>query len=204
MLCTRAFFLFCFLPAAWPQDTTATGPISGVVKRDGGQPAPGAQVCVQDTNRCAVTGVDGTFRIPEIRAGIALLSVTIAGQPALKNIRAEMRPLWREACAGGVADVEIAQCGYVNTGGAAQRGDMKRVRRPPATDYAKPHLLYLDCTEARVAPVEMPPSTSNVCPLTYRLSSEERNTTAPSRSFGWPGRLTGMRSFKYSSHSWLS
>jgi len=100
MLCTRALFLFCCLPAAWAQDTTATGSISGVVKGDAGQPAPSAQVCVQDTNRCAVTGADGTFRIPEIRAGLALLSVTVAGQPALKNIRAEVR-------AGLDAGVEI-------------------------------------------------------------------------------------------------
>src|SRR5258708_1287641 len=59
-------------------------------------------------------------------------------------------------------------------------------------------------TVALVAPVEIPPSTSNVCPVMYRLSSEARKTTAPSRSFGCPGRLTGMRSQMYSNHSLFS
>src|SRR4029077_3167294 len=36
---------------------------------------------------------------------------------------------------------------------------------------------------ARIAPVEIPPSTSSVCPVTYRLDSDARKTTAPSRSF---------------------
>ncbi len=39
-------------------------------------------------------------------------------------------------------------------------------------------------TVARVAPVEMPPSINSVCPVTYSLASDARNTTAPSRSVG--------------------
>jgi hypothetical protein len=35
-----------------------------------------------------------------------------------------------------------------------------------AADDAAAHSNYLVCTDARVAPVEIPPSTSNVCPLT--------------------------------------
>src|SRR5688572_7619395 len=53
---------------------------------------------------------------------------------------------------------------------------------------------------ALVAPVEIPPSTSRVCPVTYSLASDARKITAPSRSFGFPGRFTGMRSQMYSSH----
>ncbi len=47
---------------------------------------------------------------------------------------------------------------------------------------------------AFVAPVEMPPSTSSVCPVRYALASEARKTIAPSRSFGRPGRFSGIRS----------
>ena len=59
-------------------------------------------------------------------------------------------------------------------------------------------------TVARVAPVLMPPSTSRVCPVTYRLSSEARKTTGPARSPAAPGRLSGMRSHRYSTHSFCS
>ena len=66
------------------------------------------------------------------------------------------------------------------------------------TRHAPPYAV------ARVAPVEMPPSTSSVCPVIYALASEARNTTAPSRSFGCPGRFNGMRSVMYSTHFWFS
>src|SRR5215469_733865 len=67
--------------------------------------------------------------------------------------------------------------------------------------------IYLleDCcfdeTVARSAPVEMPPSTNKVCPVMYRLDSAARKTTADSRSSGCPGRFTGIRSERYSTHS---
>ena len=47
---------------------------------------------------------------------------------------------------------------------------------------------------ARRAPPEMPPSISKVWAVTYSLASEARKTMAPSKSPGWPGRFSGMRS----------
>ncbi len=93
-------YLLLLAPAVWPQDTTATGSISGVVKGADGVGAGNVQVCVESTNRCATTGETGTFRIPEIRSGEVMLTVTVAGQPPLKNIKAEVR-------AGLDAGVEI-------------------------------------------------------------------------------------------------
>src|ERR1700678_2818974 len=67
------------------------------------------------------------------------------------------------------------------------------------------HRVHLTlCGSARVAPVEMPPSTSRVCPVTYSLASDARKTIAPSRSRGCPGRFSGMRSHRYSTHSLFS
>ncbi len=59
-------------------------------------------------------------------------------------------------------------------------------------------------TVALVAPVEIPPSTSSVCPVTYSLASEARKITAPSRSRGLPGLFSGMRSSRYSTHARFS
>ena len=47
-------------------------------------------------------------------------------------------------------------------------------------------------------PPEMPPSTSSVCPVTYALASDAKKTIAPSRSSGFPGRFSGIRSVRYS------
>src|SRR6266436_7760258 len=55
--------------------------------------------------------------------------------------------------------------------------------------------------DALTAPVEIPPSTNNVWPVTYALASDAKKTTAPSRSCGCPGRFSGIRSLKYSTHS---
>ncbi len=90
---TKTWMLYlCLLAsAAWTQDTTAVGSISGIVKGANSQPAANVAVCVESTNRCATTDAQGFFRIPEIRAGEVTLTVTAPGQPALKNIKAEVR-----------------------------------------------------------------------------------------------------------------
>ena len=73
------------------QDTTGVGSIQGIVKAADGKPAANVKVCVQGTGRCATTSEQGSFRIPEIRAGEVTLEVTVPGQPALKNAKAEVR-----------------------------------------------------------------------------------------------------------------
>jgi hypothetical protein len=81
------------------QDTTGTGSISGLVK-GANRGVANVQVCVDGTNRCATTDAQGLFKIPEIRAGEALLTVTAPGQPPFRNMRFEIR-------AGLDAGVEI-------------------------------------------------------------------------------------------------
>ncbi len=89
------------------QDTTGVGSISGLVRGSDGKPAANVQVCVESTNRCATSDVLGFFKIPEIRAGEASLTVTTPGQPPLKNIKAEVR-------AGLDAGVEINLAAIAN------------------------------------------------------------------------------------------
>lgn len=85
----------CLLAAgallALAQDTTGVGSIQGIVKAADGKPAVNVKVCVQGTGRCATTSEQGSFRIPEIRAGEVTLEVTVPGQPSLKNAKAEVR-----------------------------------------------------------------------------------------------------------------
>lgn len=76
---------------ALAQDTTGVGSIQGIVKAADGKPAVNVKVCVQGTGRCATTSEQGSFRIPEIRAGEVTLEVTVPGQPSLKNAKAEVR-----------------------------------------------------------------------------------------------------------------
>lgn len=85
----------CLLAAgalfALAQDTTGVGSIQGIVKAADGKAAANVKVCVQGTGRCATTSEQGSFRIPEIRAGEVTLEVTVPGQPSLKNAKAEVR-----------------------------------------------------------------------------------------------------------------
>lgn len=84
-------YLCLFVTLAFSQDTTAVGSISGIVKGANSQPSPNVQVCVESTNRCATTDAQGLFKIAEIRAGEVSLTVTLPGQPPLRNIKAEVR-----------------------------------------------------------------------------------------------------------------
>ncbi len=93
-----ALYLCVLLARA--QDTTGAGSISGMVKGANGSPAVGVQVCVEGANRCATTDAAGRFRIAEVRAGEAVLTVTAPGEPPLRNVKAEVR-------AGLDAGVEI-------------------------------------------------------------------------------------------------
>jgi outer membrane receptor protein involved in Fe transport len=73
--------LAAFLTSASPslaQDTTGVGAITGSIVGSDGAPASGVAVCVIETSQCAVSGDDGRFRIPDVRAGAYRLEVTPA------------------------------------------------------------------------------------------------------------------------------
>ncbi|MGE3705119.1 MAG: TonB-dependent receptor [Vicinamibacterales bacterium] len=66
------------------QDTTGTGTVTGTVtSRD--LPAPFVTVCLVGTTRCALSGEDGLFRIPDVRAGEYRLEITAPGQPPITS-----------------------------------------------------------------------------------------------------------------------
>lgn len=83
MLRYSLFLLFILTVRA--QDTTGTGVISGTVK------PPGAEVCVEQPRRCAVSGPGGDFRITELRAGMYPLAVSAPGRPAMRTEPVEVR-----------------------------------------------------------------------------------------------------------------
>lgn len=68
--------------AAAGQDTTGSGAVAGRLTR-AGQAVALATVCLVNTTRCIVTGDDGTFRLPDVRAGSYQLEITPPGQPPL-------------------------------------------------------------------------------------------------------------------------
>ncbi len=61
--------------AAWAQDTTGVGAISGIVRDPAGQLAPGVRVCALDTPFCATSDAQGAFRINDLRAGSYSLEI---------------------------------------------------------------------------------------------------------------------------------
>lgn len=67
---------------AHAQDTTGTGSVAGHVTLDG-QPLAFVTVCVIDSPRCVTSGDDGSFRIPDLRAGDYRLEITPPGQPSI-------------------------------------------------------------------------------------------------------------------------
>ncbi|BDC49188.1 collagen-binding protein [Bryobacterales bacterium F-183] len=59
---------------AFAQDTAGTGNIRGSVRYVGGAPAEGVKACLEGTERCAVSGPDGTFQITDLRPGVYRLT----------------------------------------------------------------------------------------------------------------------------------
>jgi len=75
---------FAIIPVL-AQDTTGTGTLTGIVS------APGAQVCVDNTGRCATADEVGLYRITELRPGTYTLTVTAPNRAALKTEGVEIR-----------------------------------------------------------------------------------------------------------------
>lgn len=73
------------------QDTAGVGALYGSVSGAGDQPVADAKVCVVGAGRCAFSGVDGQFRIADIRPGEYTLELTAPGQPALLSGTVEVR-----------------------------------------------------------------------------------------------------------------
>lgn len=61
--------------SAMAQDTAGTGNIRGSAKQADGAPATAVRACVDGTERCAVSGSDGVFRITDLRPGQYRLTV---------------------------------------------------------------------------------------------------------------------------------
>jgi len=77
--------------AAFAQDTTGVGAIIGSIVRQGGAPAPDVAVCVIETSQCAVSGPDGRFSIPDVRAGSYRLEITPADGVPIQSDPVEVR-----------------------------------------------------------------------------------------------------------------
>ncbi len=91
----------CLFPAAASaQDTTGVGSIEGTVAAQGGGAAPDVAVCVVETAQCAVSGADGSFRIPGVRSGAYRLEVTAVGAAPIESEAVTVR-------AGLAARVEV-------------------------------------------------------------------------------------------------
>lgn len=73
------------------QDTTGTGSLYGKVHLSETAPAAGATVCLTQNQRCAQSGVDGTFRIGDLRPGFYDIEVTLPGRPAARQNGIEIR-----------------------------------------------------------------------------------------------------------------
>ena len=82
-----------FAPAgALAQDTTGVGSIGGTVVTASQQPAPDVAVCVQGTDRCAVTDAAGSFTISDLRASQYIVEITAPGAPPIVSDPIEVRP----------------------------------------------------------------------------------------------------------------
>ena len=83
----RAFPALVALPVASGTLAAQSGTVSGHVRDEGGRALSGAQVLVAGTQRGAVTGGDGTYRITAIPAGPRTLVATMIGsRPALARV----------------------------------------------------------------------------------------------------------------------
>jgi len=97
----QLFFSLLFVCSlVWAQDTAGVGAVEGIVSGAEGSAAPGVEVCVAETGRCAQTGADGRFRIADLRPGSYVLALKAAGAAAASNAAVEVR-------AGLTAQVEL-------------------------------------------------------------------------------------------------
>ena len=72
-------------PAAFGQDTTGTGTISGVVLTAAGKPAAGVTICIVGTGRCVQSSEKGEFRLSGIRLGEQHIEVRAPGLPPFES-----------------------------------------------------------------------------------------------------------------------
>ena len=73
------------------QDTNGTGTIYGAVTNGGSEAVSNVKICIHDTSRCAVSGVDGRFRITAVRPGQYQLRVTLDGGTPAATASVEVR-----------------------------------------------------------------------------------------------------------------
>jgi hypothetical protein len=76
---------------ATAQDTAGVALVRGAVVDAGGRPAPDVALCVAATGQCDVTGSDGRFTIPGVRAGRYQLEVIAPGTPAFLTQEIDVR-----------------------------------------------------------------------------------------------------------------
>jgi hypothetical protein len=70
------FVCVVFVPAlGFAQDTTGVGAIVGRVLDAARQPVGDVRICALDTPQCVTSAADGTFRIPDLRAGAYKLEI---------------------------------------------------------------------------------------------------------------------------------
>ena len=86
----RAFFLLIPVVVV-AQDTNGTGGIYGAVTNGDSKAVPNVEICISDTSRCAVSGVDGRFRITAVRPGQYQLQVTLGGGTPVATASVEVR-----------------------------------------------------------------------------------------------------------------
>ncbi|RPJ82389.1 MAG: carboxypeptidase regulatory-like domain-containing protein, partial [Acidobacteria bacterium] len=86
--------------AARAQDTTGVGSVAGRVFAGDGKPAAGVTICFVETDRCATSAADGTFRLANIRAGQQHIEVRAQGLPPYVSGHVDVR-------AGFDATVEV-------------------------------------------------------------------------------------------------
>ena len=73
------------------QDTTGAGSIYGKVTRTDGTATAGVRVCLVETTRCNESDADGSYRIPDVRAGFYKMEVSTAAIPAAVTTSVEVR-----------------------------------------------------------------------------------------------------------------
>jgi hypothetical protein len=78
-------------PAAFGQDTTGTGTVSGVVLTAVGKPAAGVVICIVGTGRCVPSSENGEFRLSGIRLGEQHIEVRAPDLPPYESGHVEVR-----------------------------------------------------------------------------------------------------------------
>ncbi len=87
--------LLLSLPVATPplhaQDTAGVGTLSGITLDAARRPVADVAVCAVGASRCTVTGVDGTFRLTDLRPGTWQIEIIAPGQPPFTSDPVDVR-----------------------------------------------------------------------------------------------------------------